>query len=176
MRDIKNNKHLINNYLQLLMYFQNTIDNNIIVVYFCQEIYVIKNLRAKLLLNINIIDLKHIIVNINKQKLIIKSCRNLKTQLKIKLKNNIRVKRVVKIKRSLVIVVYFIFEVLIVVRSEILSNKNYLFELILLNAYFYVANKKMSFVCVCNNRLMSLYISQYAILKRLLKFKKQDYY
>jgi len=32
--DIKNNKYLINNYLQLLIYFQNKIDHNRVVAYF----------------------------------------------------------------------------------------------------------------------------------------------
>jgi len=151
-------------------------DNNIVVVYFYWEIYVIKNLRAKLLLDINIINFKHIVVDINRRKLIIKSCRNLKTKLKIKLKNNIRIKRIVRIRRSFVIVAYSIFEILIIVRDEILLNKNYLFESILFDAYFYVANWEMSFVCVCNNRFIFFRISQHATLKRLLEFEKQNYY
>jgi len=129
-----------------------------------------------LLLDINIINFKRIIVDVNRQKLIIKSYRNLKIKLKIILKNNIRIKQIVKIERSLVIVVYFVLEILVVVQDKILLNKNYLFELILFNAYSYVANKKMSFVCICNDCLISLYILQHATLKRLLEFKKQDYY
>jgi len=126
------------------------------------------------LLKINIINFKYIVVNANKQKLIIKSCRSLKIMLKIKLKNNIRIKQVVKIERSLVIVVYFVLEILIIVQDEILSscfaieklnkikkftNKDYLFKSILLDAYSYVANREMSFVYICNNCLVSLCIS-----------------
>jgi len=136
----------------------------------------VKNLKTKLLLKINIIDFKLIIVNANKRKLIIKSCRNLKTKLKIKSKNDIRMKRVVEIERSFIIIVHFIFEILIVVRDKILFNKDYFFESILFHAYFYVANREMSFVYVCNNRFVSLRISQHAMLERLLEFKKQDCY
>jgi len=100
----------------------------------------------------------------------------LKTKLEIKLKNDIRMKRVIKIEKSFVIVAHSIFEVLIVVQGEILSNRDYLFELILFDAYFYVANKKMPFVYVRNDRLVPLRISQHATLERLLKFKKQNYY
>jgi hypothetical protein len=128
------------------------------------------------LLEINIIDLKRIIVDANKRKLIIKSCRSLKTKLKIKSKNDIRIKQIVKIKKSLVIVAHFVLEILIIVQDEILPNRNYLFELILFDAYSYVANKRMPFVYVRNDRLVSLRISQHATLERLLKFKKQDYY
>jgi len=170
VRDIKNNKHLINDYFRLLIYLQGKINDKIIVVYFCRKIYVIKNLRAKLLLKINIIDFERIIVNANKRKLIIKNCRNLKTKLKIKLTNDIRIKQVIKIEKSFVIIAYFIFEISIIVRSEILLNRDYLFKLILFDAYFYVANKKMSFVYICNNRFVSFRILQHATLKRLLKF------
>jgi len=128
------------------------------------------------LLKINIIDFEHIIVDANKRKLIIKSYRNLKTKLKIKSKNNIRIKRVVKIKKSFVIVVHFVFEILIIIRDKILSNRNYFFESILFDAYFYVANRKMSFVYVRNDRFVFLRISQHATLERLLKFKKQNCY
>jgi len=136
----------------------------------------VKNLKTKLLLEMNIIDFERIIVDANKRKLIIKSCRSLKTKLKIKSKNDIRIKRVAKIERSLVIVVHVIFEILVIVQDEILSNRDYLFELILFDAYFYVANRRMSFVYVRNDRFVSLRILQHATLKRLLKFKKQDCY
>ncbi len=85
-------------------------------------------------------------------------------------------KRVVKIEKSLVIVAHFVFEVSIVIRGKTLPNRDYLFELILLNAYFYVANRRMPFVCVRNDRLVSLRISQHATLERLLEFEKQNYY
>ncbi len=74
VRDIKNDKHLINDYFRLLMYLQNKIDDKIVVAYFCRKVYVVRNLRAKLLLRMNIIDLKRIIVDANRRKLIIKSC------------------------------------------------------------------------------------------------------
>jgi len=82
----------------------------------------------------------------------------------------------VKIEKSFVIVAYFVFEILIIVRDEILSNKDYLFELILFNAYFYVANKEMFFVYVRNDCFVFFCISQYVTLRRLLKFKKQNCY
>jgi len=110
------------------------------------------------LFNINIIDFKRIIVDINRQKLIIKSCRNLEIKLEIKLKNNIRIKRVVKIEKNLVIVTYFVLEILVIVRDEILLDKNYFFELILFNIYFYIANRKLFFVYVRNNCFISFRI------------------
>ncbi len=176
VRNIKNNEYLINNYFRLLIYFKDKINNKIIVAYFYREIHIIKNLRAKLLLKIDIINLEYIVVNSNRQKLIIKNCRSLKTKLKIKLKNNIRIKQLIKIEKSLVIITYFVLEILIIIQDKILSNRNYLFKSILLNVYFYIVNKKIFFVYICNNRFVSFCILQYVTLKYLLEFKKQDCY
>ena len=44
------------------------------IIYFCQKFYIIKIFKTKLLLKINVINFKYIIVNANKQKLIIKTC------------------------------------------------------------------------------------------------------
>jgi len=81
-----------------------------------------------------------------------------------------------KIKRSLVIVIYFVFEILIIVQDKTLSNKDYLFKLILFDAYSYIANKEISFVYICSNYFVSLRILQRAMLRHLLEFKKQDFY
>jgi len=126
-----------------------------------------------LLLKINIIDLEYIIVNANRRKLIIKSYRNLKTKLKIKLKNNILVKQIVKIEKSLIIVIYFVLEILIIVQDKILFNRNYLFKSILFDVYSYIANREIFFIYICNNCLVFFCILQYIILKRLLKFKRK---
>lgn len=124
----------------------------------------------------DIIGPERMIVDANKRKLIIKSCRSLEAKLEIKPKNDIRVKRVVKVERSLVVVAHFVLEVSIVVRGETLPNRNYLFESILLGAYSHVVDKRMPFVCVRNDRLVPLRISQHATLGRLLEFEKQDCY
>jgi len=68
-----------------------------------------------LLFKVNIIDLKYIIVDTNKYKLIIKSYYNLKTKLKIILKNNIKIKEIIKIETSFVIVIYFVLKILVIV-------------------------------------------------------------
>ncbi len=68
-----------------------------------------------MLFKVNIIDLKYIIVDTNKYKLIIKSYYNLKTKLKIILKNNIKIKEIIKIETSFVIVIYFVLKILVIV-------------------------------------------------------------
>ena len=74
VHDIKKDKYLINNYFCLLIYLTSKIDNKIVIAHFYYKMHIIKNLKAKFFLEINIIDSKCIIVSTNKYKLIIKSC------------------------------------------------------------------------------------------------------
>jgi len=74
------------------MYLEDKIDNRVVVAHFCCEIYVINNLKITFLLKINIIDFKRIIVDANKQKLIVYSYWELKINLEIKLRDKICIK------------------------------------------------------------------------------------
>ena len=65
VRDIEIVKYVINNYLLLFMYVKKQIDDQFIVVYFRREIHVINNLKTKLLLEINVMNSKLIIINLN---------------------------------------------------------------------------------------------------------------
>ena len=58
-------RHLINNYLVLNIYIKDYICDRKSIVYICQKIYIVDNLKIKLLLNINIITFKQIIVNLD---------------------------------------------------------------------------------------------------------------
>jgi len=67
-------KYLINNYFVLDMYIKNNIHNKKFIVYICREIYIVNNLKTKLLFYINIIILERIIVNLNIKQFTIDSC------------------------------------------------------------------------------------------------------
>jgi len=74
VRKINIDKHLIKNYLRLFIYLEDKIDDRVVVAHFCREIYVLNNLKVTFFLKINIIDFKRIIVDVNKQKLVVRNC------------------------------------------------------------------------------------------------------
>jgi len=61
--DVNIARHLINNYFILNIYIKDYIYNREFVAHICRKIYIINNLKIKLLFNINIITSKQIIVN-----------------------------------------------------------------------------------------------------------------
>jgi len=63
--DINIARHLINNYLVLNIYIKDYICNKKFIAHICQKIYIVNNLKIKLLFDINIIASKQIIVNFN---------------------------------------------------------------------------------------------------------------
>ena len=53
--------------------------------------YIIDNFKAKMLLKTNILDLKRISIDVNEEKLLIKSYNDLIMNIQIKVKNNVDV-------------------------------------------------------------------------------------
>ena len=53
--------------------------------------YIVDNLRAKMFLKTNILNLKRININVNKNKLLIKNCNNLIINIQFKIKNNVNI-------------------------------------------------------------------------------------
>ena len=65
VQDIDILRHVTNDYLMLLMYIQDTIDKRKVTTHLRREIYVIDNLKIKLLLSMNIMSFKRIIIDMN---------------------------------------------------------------------------------------------------------------
>ena len=54
--------------------------------------HIIDDLKAKMLLNINILNFERMSIDVDKKKLLIRSCNDLIINIKIKIKNNIDVR------------------------------------------------------------------------------------
>jgi len=72
--DINIARHLIDNYLVLNIYIKDYICDKKFVAHICRKIYIVNNLKIKLLLNINIIIFKQIIVNFDIKQFTLNSC------------------------------------------------------------------------------------------------------
>ena len=58
--------------------------------------YIIDDLKTKMLLNINILNFERMSIDVDEEKLLIKSYNDLITNIKIKIKNNINVRRIIR--------------------------------------------------------------------------------
>jgi len=91
VRDINIARHLIDNYFILNIYIKDYICNRESIAHICREIYIVNNLKIKLLFNINIITFKQIIVNLNIKQFTLNNCRKLITSLNVTIQNNIKI-------------------------------------------------------------------------------------
>ncbi len=128
-----------------------------------------------MLLKINIIILKQIIVNLNNKTLIVNNCQKLTIDFKIITKNNIQVYKVLKASQKTIININTIIELSICLLQSLL-DRNYLFELKLVNTYTYIVNFNIFFIYVCNINLMLIIINRHINLNFLTKNKKQSCY
>jgi len=81
IHNIDNRKHNTSKYCKLDFYIIKTFEDKILAISnFKQEIYVIDNSRAKIFINIDILDFEVIVVNVAQKKLVIDSC-NITTSL-----------------------------------------------------------------------------------------------
>ena len=96
IKKIGTSKHMTNDYCLFDLYIFNISINQWAIVHIRKKIYIIDNFKAKMLLSINILNLKRININVDKKKLLIKSYNDLITNIKIKVKNNVNVRRTMR--------------------------------------------------------------------------------
>ena len=84
IRDIENTNFSIVKYLLIDFRISSTaIDDNSIIVTFIKHLYIVNNLKIKLLINNDILKSKQIVLNIIKKKTTINNCKNITTKLTI---------------------------------------------------------------------------------------------
>ena len=85
-------KYMINDYCLLDLYIFNTSMNQWAIIHIRKKMHIIDDLKAKMLLNINILSLERMSIDVDEEKLLIKSYNDLIANIKIKVKNNIDVR------------------------------------------------------------------------------------
>ena len=76
--------------------FEVAIDDENAIAIFTKRIYIVKRLKTKIFINNDIFESKQININVNKQIVIIESCKNIKIQLNV-MNANSQIKRVVRV-------------------------------------------------------------------------------
>ena len=67
------------------------------------KLYVIDDFNANLLLNNDILISKDMIVDLNRRRLIINNCENLKILIRMKARKNFDIKRIIRIKQTYIV-------------------------------------------------------------------------
>ena len=123
MREINDNVIKNDEFVIIKIAFEN-VDNkehsikNVITT----KLHVIDNFDANFLLNNDILILKNMIVNLNRRRLIMNNCENLKISIRMKARKNFHVKCIIRIKQTYIVMFDKIVEISIIWRGRNLSN------------------------------------------------------
>ena len=83
VREINNKIIRINEYALIKIFINEIITIKIIIIIIIIKVHFILNFKMNILININIIIFQKLCINFKRQKLMIKSCKNLKTVIQV---------------------------------------------------------------------------------------------
>ena len=112
------------------------------------------------------------IIYSNDKQLIIDNCKNLTTNLHIAAKNAKKIQHIIIVKFKIIILFHTIEQISIHKIRKELSNRDYFFELKLLNAYAHVANVNVFAIYIQNDATKSRVIFTRVKLNYLIEFEK----
>ena len=96
VRNIENASFIIIEYVSIIFrIFDVIVDDNFVIVIFIKNVYIVDDLKAKMLLNNDILKSKQIVLNIVKKKLIIDNCQNMIVKLTI-VNRETSIKRIIR--------------------------------------------------------------------------------
>ena len=124
--EINVRKHNNFKWFKLNFYIDNKFVNDIrIIVYFKYKIYIVDDLRVKLLINNNILKFKLILIYLKRRELIINSCE-ITTLVFIKVRNN-QIKKIIK---SFIVLAHTIITIFMKYKNSVLfTNYDHFFSL-----------------------------------------------
>ena len=101
IRDIENVVVTTTDHISLIFrVFEISIDNENAIVTFTRQIYIVKKLKAKIFLDNDILSSEQMSINVDKQVVIIKSCKNIRVKLNV-INVDSQVKRVARVSETI---------------------------------------------------------------------------
>ena len=103
VRDIGAVRYVIDKYYLINLYIPGVTYRKKSITYIRREVYIVDDLKVKILIRVDILSPERISIDINKEKLLIRSCNNLTTDIKIKAKDNVDVHRHVRNQKKVIL-------------------------------------------------------------------------
>lgn len=129
----------------MYMYIKGHVHDKESVAHIRREVHVVDNLKAKLLLGMDIMAPERMVVNLDTKQLTVNSCRGLTTNLNVTTRDNTRIRRIIKPEGRVVVDANSIARVPVRV-SQPLPDRDFLFEPRLPGAYAHVVDATLSVI------------------------------
>jgi hypothetical protein len=146
LREIGNNFHCINEYIIISFYIYRKVRKSFYLIKITAEIHIVNIFKSKILIAINIVDIKKIFINFRTRTLAINIIPEFNTNIR-KIRKNIKIiKIVVNFRKKEIIPLNIIKEIPIRIRKKLDDNRNFLFLFEYPNAIYYIVNSNFSFI------------------------------
>ena len=177
IRGIGSLKHVTDEYCLINLYVPSIVKGKPSLAHLRREVHIVDDLKAKILMGVNILGPERILIDVGEEKLLIRSCDNLTADIKVKAKDNVKVRRHIRNQKKMVLLFNTMTRLSIELRTSTpLPNRDYLFELSYLGVYAYIVDANISFICVKNNTDSAIIIPRYAGLGILVEYNAEYYY
>ena len=183
IRDIDNREYFNFDYINLNFYLKNKFKKKISIIYIKKNMYIINNLKIKILIDIDIIYSKKITTNLQTRKLIIDNC-DISTSI-IYILVDFKVNRIARFHHVVIIFAYSILIVSFKTQNFALSNeKNYFFQSHVISFDFevendiiiYIINVKTFVIHVRNAIDKSIIVFKHIKFDKIFDFEKKSCY
>ncbi len=118
IRDIENKIHNLNEYILMNDFIKETLSNNTSAVAFLQrKVYLMNDLKMKMLIDIDILSSKRIQLNLNARILQIDSCQDIIVKINIVTRKEINLKRIVRSRGKIIVSSHVFLKISIKVKN-----------------------------------------------------------
>lgn len=178
MQELKSDTHQYKKFVQLDIHLTAKVSNYYVAV-ISQEVHIVDDLKAKMLIEMNILVLKLILLNILKQKIIIKSYDNIKVLITITTQLINQTNQIITAQKHTVISSQK-YSIILINKSNLSQNQNLLFEsdchYMSAAVYTHIINHNLSEIHIHNDLNKSLIISQKICIKYMIKYEVNECY
>ena len=164
--------------------FDTDVNDKSTIDIFTKRVYVVKNLKTKILLSNDILEFEKMNVNMNKRILIMSSCKNLKIQFSIvsansTIKKIVRANEIIKISIKFLIIIFFKFRE----KSTLFVDRDFMFHFVRIvklnnedDVLSHIIDAHIEVVQVQNTNFEDVYISKNSRFEIVQKYEKEDCY
>jgi hypothetical protein len=178
-RDIDIVIHNCSEYVHLKLFISKFLE----IVKFTYETYIVDNLKTKLLMNMNILELEEIILDILRRRLTLSLCENLKMFIRVIAKSKFKINRIILVERFINISTKSVISMSIKMKN-LLFNRDYLFQSMtcdlnldsIKEVMTHMINVNLAAMQVCNFTNKSIIISRKTRLNRFIEYEKHECY
>ena len=172
--DIESTRYLTDEYVILNFYISDLVNNQIEIIEIITKIHLVCNFKAKLLIDIDILNSEKMNINFFQWILIIDN--EWKTNIYVHTKNNTWICIKVWVLKQIIISLQSVMTILIQTEFSLSTDWDFIFTSIYSEAYAHLVDANVQFVHLKNDLNQSIHINLKNCLEKIIEMKKKHCY